>query len=217
MKPIKGLASYSRQLMCEDTGISYEEPSPNAFSFNSPYGACPACKGLGTNFKVNLNAVIPDKSYSIKEGGIEPLGQEREAQVYKQMQAVAKKNKISLSTPITKLSAASLNIASYGNEEGIETEIDFENMAYDHDGEYEGIINMLKRWFNNGYSESLRNWAEEYMELKPCEVCNGARLKKESLFFKVAEKNIAELCNWNIDTLSKWFDDVEKDLSNKQK
>ena len=217
MKPIKGLASYSRQLMCEDTGISYEEPSPNAFSFNSPYGACPACKGLGTNFKVNLNAVIPDESYSIKEGGIEPLGQEREAQVYKQMQAVAKKNKISLTTPISKLSAASLNILLYGNEEVIETEIDFENMAYDPDGEYEGIINMLKRWFNNGYSESLRNWAEEYMELKPCETCNGARLKKESLFFKVAEKNIAELCEWNIDTLAEWFDDVEKNLSAKQR
>jgi excinuclease ABC subunit A len=215
-KTLKGLSTYSRQLMCEETGISYEEPSPNAFSFNSPYGACQACKGLGTNFRVNMKAVIPDKSLNIKEGGIEPLGQEREAQVYKQMQAVAKKNKISLTTPIAKLTSASLNILLYGNEEGLETEIDFENMAYDPDGEYEGIINMLKRWFNNGYSESLRNWAEEYMELKPCESCKGARLKKESLFFKVADKNIAELSEHNIDALAIWFGKVEKDLSSKQ-
>ena len=215
-KPVKGLSTYSRQLMCEDTGLSYEEPSPNAFSFNSPYGACPACKGLGTNFRVNMEAVIPEKNLSIKDGGIKPLGQEREAQVYKQLQAVAKKNKISLTTPVAKLSATALNILLYGNEEGLETEIDFENMAYDPDGEYEGIINMLKRWFNNGYSESLRNWAEEYMELKPCDTCNGTRLKKESLFFKVAEKNIAELSEWNIDTLADWFGNVEKDLSSKQ-
>ncbi len=215
-KPVKGLSTYSRQLMCEDTGLSYEEPSPNAFSFNSPYGACPACKGLGTNFRVNMEAVIPEKNLSIKDGGIKPLGQEREAQVYKQLQAVAKKNKISLTTPIAKLTEASLNVLLYGNEEGIETEIDFENMAYDPEGEYEGIINMLKRWFNNGYSESLRNWAEEYMELKPCDTCNGARLKKESLFFKVAEKNIAELSEWNIDILADWFGKVEKKLSSKQ-
>src|SRR5437764_4838214 len=98
-----GEVAYSRQLMCEDTGISYEEPSPNSFSFNSPYGACPTCKGLGTMFKVNMEAVIPDASLSISDGGIAPLGEEREAYVYRSVQEIAKKNKISLSTPINKL------------------------------------------------------------------------------------------------------------------
>jgi excinuclease ABC subunit A len=212
----KGQAAYSRQLMCEETGISYEEPSPNSFSFNSPYGACPSCKGLGTKFRISMEAVIPDASYNIKEGGIAPLGAEREAQVYKQVQAIARKNKISLSAPIQDLPQKALNILLYGNEEGIEAEIDFENMSYDADAEYEGIINMLKRWFNNGYSENLRNWAEDFMVLQPCETCKGARLKQESLWFKVADKNIAELSQMNLDKLAKWFADVESKLSNKQ-
>src|SRR3954467_5973184 len=119
----EGEAAYSRQLMCEDTGISYEEPSPNAFSFNSPYGACPTCKGLGTMFKVNMEAVIPDTSLSISDGGITPLGEEREAHVYRSVQEIAKKNKISLSTPINKLQPKQLNILLYGNEDGEEIEI----------------------------------------------------------------------------------------------
>lgn len=213
---IKGQAGYSRQLMCEDTGISYEEPSPNSFSFNSPYGACPSCRGLGTKFMVNMEAVIPDPDLNIKEGGIAPLGEERDAQVYKQVQAVAKKYKIALNKSIKDLPKQSLNILLYGNEEGVENEINFENMSYDPEREYEGIVNMLKRWFNNGYSENLRNWAEDFMVLQPCETCKGARLKQESLWFKVADKNIAELSNLNLDKLGKWFSDVEKRLSNKQ-
>ena len=175
------VTQYSKLLMCEDTGISYEEPSPNAFSFNSPYGACPVCKGLGTTFHINMEAVIPDASISISEGGIAPLGGEREAYVYKQAQEVAKKNKISLTKPIKDIPQKALNILLYGNEEGVENEIDFENLREDSNGTYEGIINMLNRWFNNGHKEELRNWAEGYMQLKPCESCGGTRLKKESL------------------------------------
>ena len=119
--------SIRKQLMCEDTGISYEEPSPNAFSFNSPYGACPACKGLGTMFFVNMEAVIPDPNLSISEGGIDPLGEEREAYVFRQVQELAKKNKISLKTPLKDLPKKQLNLLLYGNEEGIEQELDFEN------------------------------------------------------------------------------------------
>ena len=211
------LVQYSKQLMCEDTGISYEEPSPNFFSFNSPYGACPACKGLGTMFHVNMESVIPDWDLSISEGGIAPLGEEREAYVYKQVQEIARKNKISLQKPLKEISKKGLNILLYGNEEGAEVEIDFENMQFDPQSPYEGIVNMLKRWFNNGYSEGLREWAEGYMELKPCETCNGARLKKESLWFKIVGRNIADLSNMNLDNLAAWFDGIELRISDKQK
>ena len=211
------LAGYSRQLMCEDTGISYEEPSPNAFSFNSPYGACPSCKGLGTMFHINMESVIPDSSLSISEGGIAPLGEERDAFVFRQVQEIAKKNKISLTVPVEKLPEKSLNILLYGNEEGIEAEIDFDNVKFDPYGPYEGIINMLKRWFNNGQSEGLRDWAEGFMQLRPCDTCGGARLRKESLYFRINDRNIAELSNMNLDNLAAWMDGLELRISNKQK
>jgi excinuclease ABC subunit A len=211
------LIQYSKQLMCEDTGISYEEPSPNSFSFNSPYGACPACKGLGTMFHVNMDSVIPDWDLSITDGGIAPLGEEREAHIYRLVQEFAKKNKISLQKSLKDLPKKSLNILLYGNEEGQEVEIDFENMQFDPDSPYEGIVNMLKRWFNNGYSEGLRDWAESYMELKPCTSCGGARLKKESLWFKIVGRNIAELSSMNLDNLAAWFDGIELRVSDKQK
>ncbi|MET0466254.1 MAG: excinuclease ABC subunit UvrA, partial [Chitinophagaceae bacterium] len=211
------LVQYSKMLMCEDTGISYEEPSPNAFSFNSPYGACPVCRGLGTTFHVNLEAIVPDKGISISDGGIAPLGEEREAHVFRQAQEVAKKNKISLTKPIKDLPAKSLNLLLYGNEEGVEEEIDYDNMNFDPQGPYEGIVNMLKRWFNNGHSEGLREWAEGYMQLQPCESCGGARLKKESLWFKVDDRNISELSEMNLDNLAAWLDGIELRIDNKQK
>ena len=209
--------SYSKLLMCEDTGLSYEEPSPNSFSFNSPYGACPVCRGLGTTFHVNLEAVIPDPELSISEGGIAPLGEERDAHVFRSAQEYAKKNKISLTKPIQEIPKKSLNLLLYGNEEGVETEIDFENIKWDPQAPYEGIVNMLRRWFNNGYSEGLRDWAESYMQLMPCESCGGARLKKESLWFKVDNMNIAELSNMNLDNLAAWLDGIELRIDNKQK
>ncbi|HEY0434557.1 MAG TPA: excinuclease ABC subunit UvrA, partial [Chitinophagaceae bacterium] len=211
------VVQYSKQLMCEDTGISYEEPSPNSFSFNSPYGACPVCKGLGTMFHVNLEAVMPDRALSINEGGIAPLGGEREAHVFRQVQEIAKKSRIALQKPLQDLPQKSLNIILYGNEEGLEKEIDFENMQFDASSPFEGVVNMLKRWFNNGYSEGLRDWAEAFMELKPCEACAGARLKKESLWFKIVGRNISELSNLNLDNLAAWFDGIELRISDKQK
>jgi excinuclease ABC subunit A len=212
----KNVVQYSKLLMCEDTGISYEEPSPNAFSFNSPYGACPVCKGLGTTFHINIDAVIPDRGLSINEGGIAPLGEEREAWVFKQAQEIARKNKISLVKPIQEVPQKAMNLLLYGNEQGEEAEIDFENMQFDPQAPYEGIVNMLKRWFNNGHSEGLRDWAESYMRLKPCESCGGARLKKESLWFKVAGRNISDLSNMNLDNLAAWLDGIELRISNKQ-
>lgn len=211
---------YSKQLMCEDTGISYEEPSPNAFSFNSPYGACPTCKGLGNVYSISMEAIIPDPSLSVKEGGIVPLGEQRDAYMYRNVEVLAKKNKISLDKPIKDLSAASLNILLYGNSGDTSLELgDMEEEATGspYEGEFEGIIPMLKRWFSgNNSSETLREWVEKFMELKTCGTCDGARLKKESLWFKVDKKNIAELGNMNLDKLFVWFNDIEKRLSGKQ-
>ena len=212
---------YSKQLMCEDTGISYEEPSPNAFSFNSPYGACPTCKGLGNVYTISMDAILPDNNKTIKEGGIAPLGEQREAHIFKTVEAIAKKHKISLDKPIKDLPVASLNMILYGNAEGPsldELEVDGDILPdTPYEGAFEGIIPMLKRWFaGNGSTEVLREWVEQFMELKKCSSCKGARLKQESLWFKVDEKNIAELSDLNLSDLIVWFDGIEKRLSKKQ-
>ncbi len=213
------VVQYSKQLMCEDTGLSYEEPSPNAFSFNSPYGACPACRGLGTVNKVDLNAVVPDWSKSINEGGIVPLGEEREAHVFKQVQQLSKKFKFSLDKPLKELSQKTLNVLLYGTEDAASKEADFDFETTEGNvyvTEYEGIVTMLRRWFAANSSEALRDWVEKFMELTKCDTCNGARLKKESLWFRVNNKNIAELSELNLDKLMEWFNGIEKKLSNKQ-
>jgi excinuclease ABC subunit A len=188
------LVQYSKQLMCEDTGISYEEPSPNSFSFNSPYGACPTCKGLGSVYQVSLSAIIPDRSKSINDGGIVPLGEERDAYTFKQVQQLARKNKFSLDTPIKDMSSKTLNLILYGKENAnTDASLDFEEGLVNpeiYTTEYEGLVNQLKRWFSTGTSDSLREWVEQFMELRICETCQGARLKKESLWFQIDGKNI---------------------------
>ncbi len=213
------IIQYSKQLMCEDTGLSYEEPSPNAFSFNSPYGACPACKGLGTVYKVDLHAVLPDLSKSINEGGIAPLGEEREAHIFKQVQQIARKHKISLDKALKDLPDKSLNVILYGNEDGTgkDTEFDFDTTDGSmYSTEFEGVVTMLRRWFAANSSEALRDWVEQFMELKKCDTCDGSRLRKESLWFRVDEKNIAALSEMNLDKLMLWLTGIEKRLGSKQ-
>ncbi len=214
------VVQYSRQLMCEDTGISYEAPSPNAFSFNSPYGACPVCKGLGNVYTISMETLLPDKSLSVKAGGIAPLGEERDASVFQQVVLFAKKHKISLDKPIKDLTKAQLDLLLYGDQQispELEMDLSDDTVPQVYTGSYEGIIPMLKRWFTSAQStEALREWVERFMELKACDSCKGARLKKESLWFKVDERNIAELCHMNLDNLAAWFDGIELRLSNKQ-
>ncbi len=214
------VAQFSKQLMCIDTGISYEEPSPNAFSFNSPYGACPMCKGLGNIYAINIDSLLPDKTKSVKEGGIAPLGEERNASVYQQVEAFAKKNKINLGKAIKDLPAQQLDLLLYGDKnitDTLEIEGTEETIPEFYTGSYEGIIPMLKRWFSSTQStEMLREWVEKYMKLKLCETCGGTRLKKESLWFKVADKNIAELSEMDLDILYEWFNGAEKKLNDKQ-
>ncbi len=214
------VVQYSKQLMCEDTGLSYEEPSPNAFSFNSPYGACPACKGLGSVYQVNMDAVIPDWDKSIKEGAIAPLGEEREAYIYKQIVQLGKKHKFSVDKPVKELPEKAMNIILYGKEEAtgdVSISGDYEALPGNmYTTEYEGIINMLRRWFTGSSSESLRDWVEKFMTLKTCPACEGARLKKESLWFKVNNKSIAELSQQDLDKLFDWFNNLEERLNKKQ-
>ncbi|SFD24315.1 excinuclease ABC subunit A [Chitinophaga sp. CF118] len=212
------ISQYSKQLMCEDTGISYEEPSPNTFSFNSPYGACPRCKGLGTIYQIDMEEVIPDYSRSINEGGLAPLGEARDTFTFKQVQLLAKKYKFSLTAPLSDIPQKSLNLLLFGDENGkLEMDMAFEeNGEPTYSTEYEGVINTVRRFFNDTSSEAVRNWAEGFMKLNTCPECNGTRLKKESLYFKVDEKNIAELGGMDLDKLLAWFKDVEKRLDKKQ-
>lgn len=211
---------YSRQLMCEETGISYEEPSPNTFSFNSPYGACPVCKGLGNIYTIGIDEVLPDKTKSVNEGGITPLGEERDASVFQQIVAFAKKHKINLDTPIKELTTSQLNLLLYGDgvsNKNFDIDVNDETIPEIYTGSYEGIIPMMKRWFSSSYStEALRGWVEKFMQLKTCNACNGKRLKKESLWFKVDDKDIAELSDMDLDKMLSWFTGIEKRLSKRQ-
>jgi len=211
---------FSKHLMCVDTGLSYEEPSPNAFSFNSPYGACPTCNGLGNIFTIDMNLVLPDKTKTVKQGGIAPLGEQREASVFKQVADFAKKNKINLDTPIEQLSKEHLNLLLYGDKgitDNVTLIMDDENIPNAYTGSYEGIIPMLKRWFTSSLSnEVLQGWVEKYMVQVKCTTCLGTRLKKESLWFKINNKNISELSNLNLDKLMQWFEGIENKLSQKQ-
>jgi excinuclease ABC subunit A len=219
------VTQYSKQLMCVDTGISYEEPSPNSFSFNSPYGACPQCKGLGTTHEVDMDAVVPDPALSVTDGAVKPLGEEREAHIFKQVQQLAKKHKINLSKPWKELSESARNIILFGKEKIEETDLETLDMSLGesiegpvyYTTEFEGVIPMLRRWFAaTNTTEALRDWVEQFMLLKACPTCSGMRLRKESLWFKIDQQNIAEISNLDLDALQLWFSTLEKRLNAKQ-
>ncbi|MFZ4542616.1 MAG: excinuclease ABC subunit UvrA [Saprospiraceae bacterium] len=206
---------YSKHLMCEDSGISYEEPSPNTFSFNSPYGSCPHCKGLGEMPEVDMNRVIPDYEKSINEIGIVPFGEVRENFVFTQLRALAKKYKFTFDTRIKDIPEEALQMILIGGSESI-VKPPMQNMDYSYDIGKEGIVPLLKRWYTETTSEKIREWANDFMVISTCPECNGTRLKKESLYFKVGGKNIAELSEMDINILEEWFDNIEKDLTSRQ-
>jgi excinuclease ABC subunit A len=215
----KAFSQYSKRLMCADTGLSYEEPSPNTFSFNSPYGACPRCKGLGNIYQINMSEVLPDMDKSIADGAIAPLGEERDSWTFQQATILAKKNKIPLNEPLKNIPQNKLNILLYGNEQGVATYEggDGEAAAVTSGAHnYEGVVNMVLRWFNETTSEPIRQWAEVFMQLSECPECHGARLKKESLWFKVDGLNIAEVSQRSLQSMSDWFGEIENRLDKKQ-
>ena len=208
--------SYSKHLMCPESGISYEEPSPNAFSFNSPYGYCPSCNGLGKIPQVDIDKVIPDDSKSINEVGIVPFGEVRDNTTFKQLRAIAKKNKFTFSTPIKKIPKKALEMILYGGGKATGSA---KKVAHDlvYDLGSDGIVNMLRHWYGNSSSEKIRKWAEEFMTIDRCETCEGQRLRKESRHFKIDEKNIADLAGMDINLLYDWFTKIDKKLDKRQK
>ena len=208
---------YSRHLMCPTSGVSYDEPQPNTFSFNSPYGACRKCNGIGTVTEIDIKSIIPDFSQSIKAGGIIPLGPQKETWIFKQITALGRKYKFNLTMPIEEIPEESLNIILYGSDDVINLANDQSGSAYHQPSTYEGIVNFIVNQDNDQASPSMRRWIQGFMQHVDCPECNGTRLKKEALYFKLNEKNIAELANTDIQLLATWFDTVENKLTAKQK
>lgn len=207
---------YSKHLMDPESGLSYEEPSPNAFSFNSPYGACTECKGLGKVNKVDMDKVIPDDNKSINDMGIMPFGEVRDNMTFKQLRSISKKYKFTFATPVKKIPKKALDIILHGGDENFDVNVKYSKHDFVYNLAYEGLVNMLGRWYRESSSDKIRRWAEEFMTIDTCPSCEGFRLKKESLHFKLGEKNISELAVMDIADLGKWMDSLEKHLSERQ-
>ncbi len=208
------LAYFSKHLMDAVSGISYEEPNPNTFSFNSPYGACPVCDGLALIQQVDMDKVIPDDSKTINEAGIVPLGEPRENMTFTQLRALARKYNFSFATPIREIPPEAMKIILHGNGEKDETQAGKADLGFSI--LQEGLISMLKRWYNDTSSEKIRQWAEDFMKQRVCPECEGLRLKRTSLSFRIAERNISELAQMDLQTLYDWFEHVPQKMSSKQ-
>ncbi|MBX2961095.1 MAG: excinuclease ABC subunit UvrA [Cyclobacteriaceae bacterium] len=206
---------FSKFLMDPKTGLSYDEPAPNTFSFNSPYGACPACNGLGQVEEITEESVIPDKKLSISRGGILPLGEYRDIWIFKKIEAILKRYKLTLSTPIKDIPKDILRVLLYGDDVPVAV-ASVKYPGTEWNTRFEGIINFLEKQRDEG-SEAIKRWVEDFMIVKTCPECNGARLKKESLHFLVDGKNIAALAALDITKLSNWFKSLEDRLNDKQR
>jgi excinuclease ABC subunit A len=205
---------FSKYLMDPETGLSYEEPAPNSFSFNSPYGACPSCNGLGVMEEITRESIFPDPSLSITRGGIAPLGEYRDIWIFKKIEALLKHYKCSLSTPIKDLPEAVIEVLLYGDK--IEVAVD--SVKYpgtQWNTTFEGIINFLQK-YQEGSSDKIQEWVAEFTISKTCTECQGYRLKKEALHFKLDGTHIGELAMMDIQGLASWFEGLESRLSEKQ-
>ena len=207
---------YSRHLMCPVSGISYEEPSPNSFSFNSPYGACPTCGGLGEVTTVDMDKVIPDSNLSINEQGIAPFGEVRDNYTFKQLRQISKKYKFTFATPVNEIPKEALQIILQGGSPGTTSAPDYLPHDLVFDLAAEGIVNMLKRWYETTTSEKIRQWAEGFMTVDTCPDCEGYRIKKESRYFKIEGLHIGQLAALDLGDLKDWFEDLESRLNQKQ-
>jgi excinuclease ABC subunit A len=207
---------FSKNLICPDSGISYEEPSPNSFSFNTPYGYCPECKGLGTINTVDLEKVIPDREKNINQQGIAPFGEVRDNWTFKQLKEIAGKYNFSFDTPVKDIPKEALEIILNGGNNDFKYDFNFGLTEYTYNLAYEGLVNMIKRWYENTTSEKIRAWAEEYMTVIECPECNGHRLKKESLYFKISDRNIGEVSRLDLNELFQWVSGLETELPEKQ-
>ena len=207
---------FSRSLMCPSSGISYPNPEPNNFSFNSPKGMCPKCKGLGQLHQVNLDKIVPDKKLSIKQGALTPHGPQKNNWVFKQLELIAQKFDFSLNDPFSNIPEEAKEVIFHGGNSTFEVASKTLGITRNYKIDFEGVATFLQNTFEANESKSLKRWAKEYMDRILCPECEGSRLRKESMFFKVNEKNIAQLAQMDVLELADWFQDLEKDLSDTQ-
>ena len=207
---------FSRELMCPTTGIAYPNPEPNTFSFNSPKGACPTCNGLGTTNEINLKKVVPDDTISIKNGGIVPLGEQKNSWIFKQMQLIADRYKFKLSDPIMSIPKEAMEVILHGGNEKFSVASKAMGITRNYEIDFEGIVAFIQNQYKNTDSSSIKRWAKGFMDEVTCSTCDGARLKKESLHFKIDGKNISDLARMDVNEMAEWFVGIESRLSDKQ-
>ncbi|MDX6191896.1 excinuclease ABC subunit UvrA [Flavobacterium sp. FlaQc-52] len=207
---------FSRNLMCPSTGISYQNPEPNLFSFNSPKGACPHCNGLGTVHEINVKKIIPNPKLSIKAGGFAPLGEYKSSWIFKQLEVIGEKFSFKITDPIEKIPEEAMTMILHGGKDKFTINSKDLGVTRDYKIDFEGISNFIKNQYDESPSTTIKRWAKDFMDEVNCPVCEGSRLKKEALFFKINTKNITELCDMDISDLTAWFLDLENHLSDKQ-
>jgi excinuclease ABC subunit A len=207
---------FSRSLMCPSSGISYPNPEPNNFSFNSPKGMCPKCKGLGKLYEVNLDKIVPNKNVSINQGALAPQGVQKQNWIFKQLELIAQRYHFKLTDPFNKIPQEAKDVIFYGTDEKFEVASKTLGITRNYRIEFEGIVTFIKNTFEDNESRSLTRWAKDFMDHVDCTECNGARLIKESLYFKVSGKSIADLAHLDIIDIADWFQNLEKDLSKTQ-
>ncbi|RPD99852.1 excinuclease ABC subunit UvrA [Aureibaculum marinum] len=207
---------FSRSLMCPSTGISYPKPEPNSFSFNSPKGACDNCNGLGVVNEINIDKIIPDPTVSIANGGIAPINEQKSKWILKQIELIAERYKFKLTTPINKIPKEALEVILYGGKEKFDVLSKEMGITRTYTIDFEGIANFIKYQFEETSSVSIKRWASNYMDENICSVCDGSRLKVESLHFKIQGKNIADLANMDIVQLADWFKKIKSQLGKTQ-
>jgi len=208
---------YSRSLICPSTGISYEKPEPNSFSFNSPKGMCKKCNGLGKLNKVNIDLVIPDKSISIYSGGLVPLGNYKSSWIFKQIETISERYNFSIKDPISKIPKKAIEIILFGGNESFSVESKSLGLTRKYEIDFEGVIPFIENQANEIYSARIKRWANGFMDNVKCETCNGSRLNKESSYFFIDNKNIHDLSSLDIVDLKNWFSSVEPKLSERNK
>ena len=207
---------FSRNLMCPSTGLSYPNPEPNNFSFNSPKGACPECNGIGSIYKVNINKIIPDPQLSIKNGGLAPQGPQKNSWIFKQLDLIAQRFNFTLSDPISKIPKEAMDLILFGGKDKFSVANKTLGLSREYAIDFDGIANFIEHQYKTTDSSSIKRWAKRYMDKIECPSCQGTRLKKEALYFVINNKNIAELSAMDISDLSDWFKELPSHLSSKQ-
>ncbi|MCX6284481.1 MAG: excinuclease ABC subunit UvrA [Bacteroidetes bacterium] len=208
---------FSRLLMCPTSGISYDEPEPNTFSFNSPYGACQRCNGLGTISEIDIRKIIPDSGKSIKKGGIVPLGEYKNTWIFKQIEAIGEKYSFDLNTPIGEIPEQAINTILYGSDEVIRVKNDYLGITSTYSLNFEGIVSFINSQTAETAPAGIMKWVSSFMNKMPCPECQGSRLKKESLQFKIGGKNIAELAGMDMINLEGWMGKINDRLEERKK